>query len=324
MVDILNTLIGTSLVTIGLYFNYVYNSKFMYTYGIKFMRFLSGYNIKYISRKNGKGNWCYAEKCQNKNQLKKYPTLIMLHGFGADKDIWLQIARHIPNKYHCVIIDLPGHGETSFVDGYDELNFDSYVHSVKEFLEMTGLDKEPVYLIGCSFGGSVAGIFAHTFPENVAKLGLLCPAVKSPILTDTCKQILNGDYITLIPHKGEDVIKMLNLLSAKRAFYPVRIMDSFVELNYTSEKKELLKQLLDSIVANEFRYFEKFLNKMKRIESETLIIWGDQDEIVHVSGAQMLSDGIKNSKLVILKDCNHIIGMDKPIEATELLLKFLD
>ena len=50
--------------------------------------------------------------------------------------------------------------------------------------------------------------------------------------------------------------------------------------NYTSEKKELLKQLLDSIVANEFRYFEKFLNKMKRIESETLIIWGDQDEVL--------------------------------------------
>lgn len=52
--------------------------------------------IKYASRRNGNGVWCYAERGSKShrrhhnsnhhhNHHLKKPTLIFLHGFGADK-----------------------------------------------------------------------------------------------------------------------------------------------------------------------------------------------------------------------------------------------
>lgn len=118
---------------------------------------MTGMRVKYVSRKDGKGTWCYAEKGHNKSHHshhkhhsnhKHYPTLVFVHGFGADKDTWPSMIRFIPKKYHCIIVDLPGHGETSFVNGVDELNMEGYVKSLREFLEVTGLDKKQIYLIG--------------------------------------------------------------------------------------------------------------------------------------------------------------------------------
>lgn len=116
--------------------------------------------VNYIDRKCGQGQWCYAEKGykhshhhahHNKHhhaKHKKYPTLVFLHGFGGDKDTWPSMIRFIPKKYHCVIVDLPGHGETTFVPEVDELNLEGFMKSLKEFLEITHLDREPIFLIG--------------------------------------------------------------------------------------------------------------------------------------------------------------------------------
>ena len=120
--------------------------------------------VNYIPRKSGTGVWCYAEKGDSKLKLRKshhhhhnhhnrnkrpsHPTLVFLHGFGADKNMWPTMIRHIPSSYHCVIVDLPGHGETTFIDGFDEPNIDSYVKAFGEFLEVTGLNQSKIILIG--------------------------------------------------------------------------------------------------------------------------------------------------------------------------------
>lgn len=67
-----------------------------------------------IPRKTGNGIWCYAEKGtklsndSSKETLLKSKTLVFLHGFGADKDMWPSIVKKMPSDYHCVIVDLPG------------------------------------------------------------------------------------------------------------------------------------------------------------------------------------------------------------------------
>ena len=133
--------------------------------------------VKYIPRKNGQGVWCYAEKGRNPLVFSKlhrhhtqdhhhhhnqgvkahrdssksrssYPTLVFLHGFGSDKDSWPSMIRFIPSTYHCIILDLPGHGESTFVEGVDEPRIESYVTSIREFLELTGLDESKIFLVG--------------------------------------------------------------------------------------------------------------------------------------------------------------------------------
>ncbi|MDF5864931.1 alpha/beta fold hydrolase [Pseudomonas aeruginosa] len=44
---------------------------------------------------------------------EKNPTLLLIHGFGADKDNWLRFARPLTERYHVVALDLPGFGDSS-------------------------------------------------------------------------------------------------------------------------------------------------------------------------------------------------------------------
>ena len=37
---------------------------------------------------------------------------VLLHGFGADKDNWTRIARHLVDEFNVIAIDLPGFGNT--------------------------------------------------------------------------------------------------------------------------------------------------------------------------------------------------------------------
>jgi abhydrolase domain-containing protein 6 len=111
------------------------------------MRLIAGMNVKYAERSGGGGTdvWCYAEKGKKSGQ---YPSLVFLHGFGGDKDQWTNVIARIPRQYHSVAVDMPGHGETSFVAGRDESNVASYARSIREFLQVTALDREPIFLIG--------------------------------------------------------------------------------------------------------------------------------------------------------------------------------
>jgi pimeloyl-ACP methyl ester carboxylesterase len=44
----------------------------------------------------------------NKNDREE--TIVMLHGFGADKDTWVRFAGNLGDDYRLIIPDLPGDG----------------------------------------------------------------------------------------------------------------------------------------------------------------------------------------------------------------------
>nr|CBN80665.1 Abhydrolase domain-containing protein 6 [Dicentrarchus labrax] len=41
------------------------------------------------------------------------PSLLLLHGFSATKDMWLPVVKYLPRNQHVVCVDMPGHEGTS-------------------------------------------------------------------------------------------------------------------------------------------------------------------------------------------------------------------
>ena len=46
-------------------------------------------------------------------------------------------------------------------------------------------------------------------------------------------------------------------------------------------------------------------------------------KLIHYSGGKLLNGLIKNSELIIVEKCNHIIHVDQPKLAANLILKHL-
>ena len=87
----------------------------------------------------------------------KGEVLVLIHGFGGDKDNFTRIARFLTPHYRVLIPDLPGFGDaTRRLDaGY---GMDEQTDRISVFLGQLGLDR--VYLGGNSMGGFIASLYA--------------------------------------------------------------------------------------------------------------------------------------------------------------------
>lgn len=289
---------------------------------LKLSRALSGMRVKYIERRGGKGVWCYAEVGKRRSDQ---PSFMFLHGFGGDKDTWPNMVKHLAD-HHCIVLDLPGHGDSSFVEGLDHFSIFSYVQSIREFIEIMGLDQQQIYLVGCSFGGVLASLYAHDYAEHIYKLGLLAPGFKTPVYTKVSEELVQGKFEKFVPSSSKDLATMIDLYCCSKPqyySYPEVMLEAVMRVQYSPEQQEFLRNLLSNCVFEQDSKFETdFKVKIKSIKTKTIIIWGENDEMIHISGAYQLRDLIQNSELKILKNCNHMIHLDQPQKAIKHLLDF--
>jgi len=98
------------------------------------------------------------------------PTLVLLHAGVVDRRAWTATANRLAGTYAVVAYDRRGFGESP--SGADPF---THVDDLRVVLD--GLEVERVWLVGSSAGGRVALDAALTFPERVAGLVLLAPAI---------------------------------------------------------------------------------------------------------------------------------------------------
>ena len=41
-------------------------------------------------------------------------TLLFLHGFTSNKESWVRVTQNLPSTWRILVLDMPGHGESSF------------------------------------------------------------------------------------------------------------------------------------------------------------------------------------------------------------------
>lgn len=62
---------------------------------------------------------------------------------------------------------------------------------------------------------------------------------------------------------------------------------------------------------------------MDKIKVPTQIIWGKEDQILDVSGADMLAKSITNCHVDLLENCGHSVVMERPRKTAKLVIDFL-
>ena len=63
-------------------------------------------------------------------------------------------------------------------------------------------------------------------------------------------------------------------------------------------------------------------DKLSSISIPTLLIAGENDNQAPAKMMQRMSENIKNSQLVIIKDCGHLINIEKPDDFNDVIKEF--
>lgn len=273
--------------------------------------------IYYERKKAGLSNKTVQIENYTMNYLEsgKGTPILMLHGFGGEKDHWTRFSNYLGDKYHLIAPDLPGFGDNAR-DENRKYSYPAQVESIHKFVQ-TVLPGKKFHIIGNSMGGGISGLYAATYPEDVLSLALIdAGGVKSPEESELTINLKKGLNVLIVKNK-EDFDRLLKFSFVKPINIPGSVKEYLTEkaiLNYKFNTR-----IFDEVMADKYLLQEK-LNKIK---SPALIVWGDTDRILHVSGADIFQKGIQNSKKVILKDCGHAPMLELPEETAAVYTKFL-
>jgi len=99
--------------------------------------------------------------------------LLLIHGMGSASTAWKPIRPLLDLMFQVITVDIPGHGETPFIEGSA---MDPHSLALVVFNEMSELGIESFHLVGNSLGGWVSLEMASTAPARVKSVTALAPA----------------------------------------------------------------------------------------------------------------------------------------------------
>jgi len=248
----------------------------------------------------------------------KGDPLVLLHGFGANKDNWTRFAKHLTSHFRVIALDLPGFGESSLAPDGD---YRTHVQAerLKAFIRALGI--ESFHLGGNSMGGNIAGVYASLYPEDLKSLLLIAPGgIVSSEPSEMFLLLKDGKPNPLVAENIEDYERLLDFVFVKRPFIPRAIKEHLIQeaIEHQSTNRKIFKQLRSS---TDDPPLEAML---KDLPVPTLIVWGGQDRVLHVSGAKILEAVMPHAKTAVMNSVGHLPMIEKPEEAAALYSGFIE
>jgi pimeloyl-ACP methyl ester carboxylesterase len=284
----------------------------LFTLGTFAERKISGLKLKKIEIEEGEISYL---------QGGSGTPLVLLHGFGADKDNWVRLARYLTPHFQIIAPDLPGFGE-SFKD--PDLNYDvlPQTQRLNSFVNAMGL--EHFHLAGNSMGGYIAGNYAVEFPEKINSLWLLNPlGVESSPSSPMFEQVLRDELPVILSKNREEYESLLDNVFHKRPFIPgfaISELSKIAENNFSLYQK-IFKDI-HHIKDGSIKFSSPLEGRLKGFSKPTLITWGDKDRILHPSAGTILSREIINSQLQLIKDIGHLPMLESPKTTANQFISF--
>ncbi len=243
----------------------------------------------------------------------KGEAVILLHGFGDNKDSWVIFSRELTKNHHVIIPDLPGFGEsTKNMSG--KYDVDTQVARIHDFAGKIGVTK--FHIAGNSMGGLISGIYSATYPDQILSLGLIDPGGIADREPSGLSQELASGINPLIVETPADFDRLLSFMFVQPPSIPGPIK------KYLAEKAVASKEFNRKVFA-EANPGNKLELRLKDIKAKTLVIWGDTDRVFPSSSAKVIGQGVKNSRVIIIKNCGHLPMVEKPEETAAIYRDFL-
>jgi len=249
------------------------------------------------------------------------PAVVLIHGNpGYSADFELGTIDALSETHRVIAIDRPGHGLSDRADNADTVEEQAkLLHD-----ELAALKIERPILVGHSWGGSLVLAYALAYPDDLAGMVLVAPAAYpdkgDPFFLKLAGKVpLIGELGALL---GRSVLSRgMVKKDLARAFYPQPLPDSYFKTVFRSwtGRKQLKAYFADEARLNES--LAKLSDRYADIQTPTVIITGDSDQIVDAKrNAHKLQKVIRNARLIQLSNTGHEIPQTHPESIAEAIV----
>jgi pimeloyl-ACP methyl ester carboxylesterase len=234
--------------------------------------------------------------------IKSNSTLLFLHGWRSNKELWKPVLEILTQQgFSWIALDLPGFGMSQTPQLAWDLQ--DYAHVVENFCQK--LEQENIVLIGHSFGGRIAiklaGRHTRLYIDKLVLIGshgFVDNSLKNKVLKRAAKLV-------------RPFFKFEMMQPIRRKIYRFMGSEDYVA---TPEVTQTFLHIIN----------EDLTQRLKNIQQNTLLIWGEEDMDTPLSFGKRMSQLISDSKLKVFPKAGHYVFLEKPQEVALEITKFLD
>ena len=263
-----------------------------------------------------------------KQQGSGSPAFILLHGFGASTFSWREVMDPFSELGLVIAYDRPAFGLTERPldwEGENPYSQEGNLTLLLGLMEAKDIDK--AVLVGNSAGGTLATAFTLAHPDKVLALIEVDAAIYQ---TRPDSALLDWLFNTpQVDHIGPLIARRLAGAQGEafieRAWHDPGKLDKNPEI-LAGYQKPLQAENWDQALWEHTQAADPpgLDERLSEISVPTLVISGDDDQIVPVESSIRLAENIPSAELVILENCGHLPQEECPeafMNAVEGFLK---
>ena len=245
------------------------------------------------------------------------PVVLMLHGFGGSLHSFEPWAEGLAATHRVIRIDLPGAGLTG-ADPSGDYSDERGIELLAALLTQRGVARATV--LGHSMGGRLAWRFAEAQPARVHKLVLVAPDGFASPGFEYGKAPDVGLLARAMTFALPRAVLRMSLAPAY-AQPEVVMTDALVQRYHDLMRAPGVRPAILARLAQLNLLPPEPL--LRRIVAPTLLIWGDQDQMIPIANAQDYLKALPNARLVVLPGVGHVPHEEAPAAGLAALQAFL-
>ena len=245
-------------------------------------------------------------------------TMVLVHGFGCDQNIWRLMAPAFQTRFRIVLVDLVGSGNSD-LSAYDREKYDSLQGHADDMLEVIEeFAVGPVIFVGHSVSAMIGVLAGLKAPEKFAALVLIGP---SPCYLN------DADYIGGFTQ--QDIESLLETLESNYLGWSSKMAPVIMG---APEQPELAQELTNSFCRTDPEIAQHFARvtflsdhraELARLDLPTLILQCSDDLIAPLSVGEYVHRTLARSTLRIIDNIGHCPHLSQPSASTSAIEEFL-
>ena len=238
------------------------------------------------------------------------PVVVLVHGLGSRKEDWLPVLEPLAQKHRLLVPDQIGFGKSD--KPLLDYTVQTYVDFLNEFLRQLKVEK--VSLVGESLGGWISALYAVELSDG----GHLI-ALDKLVLVDAAGLKQDAPIPNLNP---SSLAAMRGLMES--VFYDTSwLTEDALRKIFTDKLSVHDGYTVRSLLASAAAGTERLDDRMAKIKTPTLVVWGKQDKLLPIASGERYAAGIAGAKLVSFDKCGHVPPIEKTDEFVAAVSAFL-
>jgi 2-succinyl-6-hydroxy-2,4-cyclohexadiene-1-carboxylate synthase len=246
-------------------------------------------------------------------------AVVFLHGFLGSHREWMPVTRDLENRFRCIAVDLPGHGQTETQDDSDYA-MESTADAIITLAESLGARRFSA--AGYSMGGRLAQLIASMAPERVDALVL--ESTSPGLRTDAERAARReSDAVWLAQLRNGEFHLFLRAWYGQRVFRSLasdpELFARMIEARDENDPVKLARSFEATGVADQPSFWQAW----ERDTAPVLLIVGERDTKYRAIAAEMAACR-STAEIAVIPDCGHNVHFERSKAYTEVVGAFLD